>query len=376
MRAMYSYDGVVPTPHLENTVRYDMVTSCEGFTATDEIHEVKRKADCMLGVILNEGSLAVATRHPNVVKALDPGSYAETLMERPYELAVYRIWKLGVPLRAVDWAQYTERAPIDDHGGRSAKKWGNLALNLRAMYKRQEITADQAYSWMRRHNALMPLVKAIARVRKAQLDACGGVAGRDPRLFVELQAVNEQKRLLNRCLHVATQGRRIALQSLIDGDGVATINAVLDALTDRQIWLRNHLGLHNPQRPPHFVGPNECNPSLNMSPSNVPSSTNFTMSRDISPKILPSDMPMNMFSDTSYDTPSHTPQNVPPNLPPNVAANIPLSSDALQQQPWGMHADRFSLSTTSPCPGQFSRPMNSAARLQQSLWHEQNISNW
>lgn len=229
------------------------VPSCVPFEIHDNIQETVRKADNMLGIMLKGGSIAKATCHSKVDRALNPEAYAESTIDSKYELAIYRIWKLGVRLRDVDWASYTDKIP---HSGSGGKKYVNLAIDLCTMYRRDGVTADQAYSWSQRHRSLMPLLNAITRVRKVHLDICGGVAGRDPRLFVELLAVNEQKSALNRCIHTATNGKRGSWQSLLDDDGWATLRATVDAFTERQQWLRAQLSPIS-IKPPQYTS---CDP--------------------------------------------------------------------------------------------------------------------
>lgn len=86
----------------------------------------------------------------------------KTLSENHQKL--YKGWQCGLKYGDVDWQTVSTPVPK----GESMSRWQKVALDLKTIYKQEDISVHEASAWFKRYPAFQPLLAAVAKVREAK----------------------------------------------------------------------------------------------------------------------------------------------------------------------------------------------------------------
>lgn len=125
---------------------------------------------------------------PEAAAIEDMGSWGE-------QRQLYLAWKDGYKLPEVDWNAM--KAGVGD-SAKQVKKWSEKALDLRTAYGDESITKENCRAFIMEYQFLGEFVDAIGRVRRMKRRISGGMAGVDPRDFLEKQVLNRILRVIRR----------------------------------------------------------------------------------------------------------------------------------------------------------------------------------
>ncbi|CAK7266559.1 hypothetical protein SEPCBS119000_002092 [Sporothrix epigloea] len=205
--------------------------SCD---AADPLLEIPHPSDTLAVIVSKMAALARATQAGKNLAVCtgfkgakhqerNPVVIAKAAMT-PSELLMYKAWKAGATLESFDWQK--NREPTTNGKG-AAKRYSEQATAMDIAWDHTGATPENV-AWLQKHMIhALPLIKAIVRVTKAEVDLCGGsdeLAGLD---MAELQTIHKVVAISTRKL----SQEEAAMHSIIRS--TRTLRARADALMNR-----------------------------------------------------------------------------------------------------------------------------------------------